>query len=42
MADLQSALEAPVSEFVADEQNYSSVPSVVQNGVKLPMDAVRM
>jgi uncharacterized protein (TIGR02118 family) len=30
MADLQSALEATVSEFVADERNYSSVPSVVQ------------
>jgi uncharacterized protein (TIGR02118 family) len=30
MADLQSALAATVSEFVADERNYSSVPSVVQ------------
>ena len=30
MADLQSAREAAVSEFVADERNDSSVPSVVQ------------
>ncbi len=30
MADLQSALEATASEFVADERNYSSVPSVLQ------------
>ncbi len=30
MADLQSALDATASEFVADERNYSSVPSVVQ------------
>ena len=30
MADLQSALEATVSELVADERNYSSVPGVVQ------------
>ncbi len=30
MADLQAAQEATASEFVADERNYSSVPSVVQ------------
>src|SRR5215471_13310177 len=30
MADLQSALEATVAEFVADERNYTNAPSVVQ------------
>jgi len=30
MADLQSALEATVAEFVADERNYTDAPSLAQ------------
>jgi hypothetical protein len=30
LAEVHSALEATVSEFVADERKYSSVPGVVQ------------
>src|SRR5215467_9881686 len=30
MADLEAALEATAAEFVADERNYTSGPSVVQ------------
>jgi len=30
MAELEAALEATASEFIADERNYSSAPSVVQ------------
>ena len=30
MAELESALQATAAEFVADEQKYASVPSVVQ------------
>lgn len=30
MAELESALEATAGEFVADERNYASVPSVLQ------------
>jgi uncharacterized protein (TIGR02118 family) len=30
MAELESALEATAGEFIADERNYSSAPSVVQ------------
>ena len=30
MADLQSALAATAAEFIADERNYTDVPSVVQ------------
>ena len=30
MAELESALEATTAEFVADERNYTNVPSVVQ------------
>src|SRR3954454_453184 len=30
LAELESALQATVSEFMADERKYSSVPSVVQ------------
>ena len=30
MAELESALDATVAEFVADERNYTNTPSVVQ------------
>jgi len=30
MAELESALQATAAEFVADERNYTNVPSVVQ------------
>ncbi len=30
MGELESALQATAAEFIADERNYSSVPSVVQ------------
>ncbi len=30
MADLESALGATAAEFIADERNYTNVPSVVQ------------
>ena len=30
MAELQAALEATAAEFIADEQNYTDTPSVVQ------------
>ncbi len=30
MADLQSALAATAADFIADERNYTDVPSVVQ------------
>jgi uncharacterized protein (TIGR02118 family) len=33
MAELESALQATAAEFVADEQKYASVPSVVQISV---------
>ena len=29
-AELESAMEAAAAEFIADERNYASVPSVVQ------------
>jgi hypothetical protein len=30
MAELESALTATAAEFIADEPNYTSVPSVLQ------------
>jgi uncharacterized protein (TIGR02118 family) len=30
VAEMESALQATVAEFIADEPNYTSVPSVVQ------------
>lgn len=30
MADLENALQATAAEFIADEPNYTNVPSVVQ------------
>ena len=30
MAELESALQATAAEFMADERNYASVPSVIQ------------
>ena len=38
MAELESALEATVGEFVADERNYTDAPSVVQISEVVELD----
>ena len=41
MAELESALQATAAEFVADEQKYASVPSVVQISEVVELRAAR-